>query len=179
MALSVVASVPVDSPHAYDLIRDLRSPAGPMPGGMVPGGLGVLVGGATAQYVDLSAETRWALPVVFALVLGISLVFCWRCSAPHRTDARVLGRVGDNTAAVAAGVQHTARPISAAAAIMVAVFGSFVLSDVPALQQMGFALAVALALAAPLVRLVLVPPLMHLFGTWNWWLPGANRSAVS
>lgn len=94
-------------------------------------------------------------------------------------------RIGDNTAAVAAGVQHTARPISAAAAIMVAVFGSFVLSDVPALQQMGFALAVAIALDATLVRLILVPALMRLFGRWNWWLPGrahprvdrANRTA--
>lgn len=70
VALSVVASVPVDSPQAYDLVRDLRSPDG-----TVPDGLRVLVGGATAQYVDLSAETRWALPVVLALVLGISLVF--------------------------------------------------------------------------------------------------------
>lgn len=72
-------------------------------------------------------------------------------------------------------MQHTARPISAAAAIMVAVFGSFVLSDVPALQQIGFALAVAIALDATLVRLVLVPALMRLFGRWNWWLPGRAR----
>lgn len=106
---------------------------------------------------------------VFALLFGLSTDY----------EVFLIGRMreswdhlGDNTAAVAAGVQHTARPISAAAAIMVAVFGSFVLSDVLALQQMGFALAVAIALDATLVRLVLVPALMRLFGQWNWWLPG-------
>jgi uncharacterized membrane protein YdfJ with MMPL/SSD domain len=57
---------------------------------------------------------------------------------------------------------------------MVAVFGSFVLSNSPAVQQMGFALAIALALDATLVRLVLVPALMRLFGQWNWWLPGVS-----
>ncbi len=238
VVLSVVASVPVDSPQALDLVRDLRSPDGPSPDVTVPEGLSVLVGGATAQYVDLSAETRWALPVVLALVLGISLVFLLavfrsvllpvkavlmnllgtgaalgllvlvfqygvgasligytstgfiQVYLPLTVFALLFGLstdyevflisrmreswdlTGDNTAAVAAGVQHTARPISAAAAIMVAVFGSFMLSDSPAVQQIGFALAVAIALDATLVRLVLVPALMRLFGQWNWWLPG-------
>ncbi|MHB1538396.1 MAG: MMPL family transporter [Solirubrobacteraceae bacterium] len=78
---------------------------------------------------------------------------------------------GDNVMAVAAGVEHTARPISAAAAIMVAVFGSFVTAGVVELKEFGFALAVAIAIDATLVRLVLVPALMRLFGAWNWWLP--------
>lgn len=229
---SVVTSVPTDSPQAYGLVHDLRSRNGP-----VPQGLDLLVGGPTAQYVDLSAETRWALPVVLALVLGMSLVFLvvvfrsvllpikavvmnllatgaalgllvlvfqhgvgasafgytstgftqvylpltvFALLFGLSTDYEVflIGRMretwdhtGDNTTAVATGLQHTARPISAAAAIMVAVFGSFVLSDVPALQQMGFALALAIAIDATLVRLVLVPALMRLFGQWNWWLP--------
>lgn len=51
-------------------------------------------------------------------------------------------------------------------------FGSFVLATHPELQQIGFALAVAIALDATLVRLVLVPSLMRLLGNWNWWMPG-------
>jgi RND superfamily putative drug exporter len=79
----------------------------------------------------------------------------------------------DNAAAVANGIEHTARPIAAAAAIMVAVFGSFVTCNVLELKQFGLSLAVAIALDATLVRLVLVPAFMRLLGDWNWWMPGA------
>jgi putative drug exporter of the RND superfamily len=54
---------------------------------------------------------------------------------------------------------------------MVCVFASFVSSDVLEMKQLGFGLAVAIALDAVLVRLVLVPALMRLFGRWNWWFP--------
>lgn len=82
----------------------------------------------------------------------------------------------DNTAAVAEGLQRTARPITAAAAIMVAVFASFVTADVLELKQIGFALAVAVAIDAVIVRLVLVPAFMQLFGRCNWWLPRLRRT---
>lgn len=105
---------------------------------------------------------------VFALLFGLSMDYevflirrmqeTWR--ATH-----------DNELAVATGLAHTARPISAAAAIMVAVFGSFVTADVLELKEYGFGLAFAIALDATLIRLVLVPALMRLFGRWNWWLP--------
>jgi RND superfamily putative drug exporter len=78
---------------------------------------------------------------------------------------------GENRFAVASGVEHTARPIAAAAAIMVAVFGSFVTVGILELQQFGFALAAAIAIDATLIRLVLVPALMCLLGARNWWLP--------
>jgi RND superfamily putative drug exporter len=78
---------------------------------------------------------------------------------------------GDNRLAVVSGVEHTARPISAAAAIMVAVFGSFMTANVLELKQFGFALAAAIAIDATLIRLVLVPALMGLLGARNWWLP--------
>lgn len=77
----------------------------------------------------------------------------------------------DNRRSVVAGVEHTARPISAAAAIMVAVFGSSVTAHNIELQQFGFALAAAIAIDATLIRLVLVPALMCLLGSRNWWLP--------
>ncbi len=78
---------------------------------------------------------------------------------------------GDNRLAVASGVEHTARPISAAAAIMVAVFGSFVTANILELKQFGFALAAAIAIDATLIRLILVPALMALLGRRNWWFP--------
>jgi RND superfamily putative drug exporter len=80
-------------------------------------------------------------------------------------------KTGDNRLAVVAGVEHTARSISAAAAIMVAVFGSFVTANILELKQFGFALAGAIAIDATLIRLVLVPALMCLLGERNWWLP--------
>ncbi|HEY5262225.1 MAG TPA: MMPL family transporter, partial [Solirubrobacteraceae bacterium] len=77
----------------------------------------------------------------------------------------------DNRRSVASGVEHTARPISAAAAIMVVVFGSNVTAHMLELKEFGFALAAAIAIDATLVRLVLVPAFMSLLGARNWWLP--------
>lgn len=77
----------------------------------------------------------------------------------------------ENRRSVASGVEHTARPISAAAAIMVVVFGSNVSAHMLELKEFGFALATAIAIDATLVRLVLVPAFMSLLGTRNWWLP--------
>ncbi|WP_378739629.1 MMPL family transporter [Nocardia brasiliensis] len=116
--------------------------------------------------------------LVFAVLFGLSMdyeVFLIRRMKEH-WDAN-----HDNAAAVADGLQRTARPITAAAAIMVAVFASFVTADVLELQQIGFALAVAIAIDAVLVRLVLVPAFMRLFGRWNWWLPkrGARVDRVT
>ena len=65
----------------------------------------------------------------------------------------------------------TARLITAAALIMVCVFGSFVLSDIRAIKLIGLGLAVAVAIDATIVRIVLVPATMELLGNANWWLP--------
>jgi putative drug exporter of the RND superfamily len=105
---------------------------------------------------------------VFALVYGLSMdyeVFL------IRRIQEEWKRTGDNRRSVATGVEHTARPIAAAAAIMVAVFGSFVTANLLELKQLGFAVAVGIAIDATLIRLVLVPALMRVFGDWNWWLP--------
>ncbi|MFI6869744.1 MMPL family transporter [Nocardia sp. NPDC050406] len=106
--------------------------------------------------------------LVFAVLFGLSMdyeVFL------VRRMKEAWDRHPDNAAAVAEGLQRTARPITAAAAIMVAVFAAFVTADVLELKQIGFALAVAVAIDAVIVRLVLVPAFMQLFGRWNWWLP--------
>ncbi len=80
-------------------------------------------------------------------------------------------RTGDNAVAVADGLALTALVITAAAAIMVVVFGSFIFGSEVALKVMGLGLAVAVLVDATIVRLVLVPSTMELLGDWNWWLP--------
>ncbi|WP_043737103.1 MMPL family transporter, partial [Nocardia asiatica] len=106
--------------------------------------------------------------VVFAVLFGLSMdyeVFLIRRIREYWETT------GDNQHAVAAGLTHTARPITAAAAIMIAIFASFLTAATLELKQLGLALAVAVAIDAVLVRLILVPALMRLFGTWNWWFP--------
>jgi RND superfamily putative drug exporter len=81
-------------------------------------------------------------------------------------------RIGDSSAAVADGIASTGRVITAAAAIMVCVFGSFVIGDpLRILDVFGLGLAVAILVDATLVRMVLVPSIMQLLGNANWWFP--------
>jgi putative drug exporter of the RND superfamily len=80
-------------------------------------------------------------------------------------------QTGDNSESVAYGLRTTGSLITGAAAIMVAVFGGFAAGSLVGLQQMGFGLAVAVALDATIVRSVLVPATMKLLGDRNWYLP--------
>jgi RND superfamily putative drug exporter len=110
----------------------------------------------------------WAPMMLFAIVFGLSMdyeVFLLS-SVKEEYDA-----TGDNAHAVSAGLALTARLITAAALIMVMVFGTFVLSDQRALKLIGLGLAVAVAIDATVVRCVLVPATMELLGDANWWLP--------
>jgi RND superfamily putative drug exporter len=83
----------------------------------------------------------------------------------------VYERTGDNTTAVAEGLEKTAGLITSAAAIMVVVFGAFALAAVVVVRAVGFGMALAVALDATLVRVLLVPATMRLFGPTNWWAP--------
>jgi uncharacterized membrane protein YdfJ with MMPL/SSD domain len=78
---------------------------------------------------------------------------------------------GDNERAVAEGLVGSARIITSAAAVMVAVFAAFAVAGAPSLKELGVGLAVAILLDATLVRLVIVPAAMRLLGGWNWWMP--------
>jgi len=80
-------------------------------------------------------------------------------------------RTGDNAAAVAEGLERTGRLVTSAAVIMVAVFGAFGLARVILLKSMGLALGLAVAVDATLVRVLIVPATMRLFGDLNWWAP--------
>jgi RND superfamily putative drug exporter len=235
MYLSVVLARPVDSPAASDFVRDLRDEVAP--GALRASGARVMVGGLTAQYVDLSAETIGKLPWVVLIVLVLSFAYLMvvfrsvfvpakavllnllataaalgltvlvfqqghGSGVLHFTSAGTLqaylpvalfallfglsmdyevflvSRVqeewelsGDNTRAVAVAMDHTARQITAGAAIMIAVFGSLLVADVLELKQFGFGLSVAVLIDATVVRLVLVPAAMGLASRANWWLP--------
>jgi putative drug exporter of the RND superfamily len=110
----------------------------------------------------------WAPVFVFAIVFGLSMDYEVFLLSRIREE---YDRTGDNAVAVADGLALTARVITAAAAIMVCVFGSFVFGPELALKIMGLGLAVAVLVDATIVRLVLVPSTMELLGDWNWWLP--------
>ncbi|HLT20379.1 MAG TPA: MMPL family transporter [Thermomicrobiales bacterium] len=110
----------------------------------------------------------WAPLMIFAIVFGLSMDYEVFLLSRIREE---FDRTGDNASAVADGLANTARVITAAAAIMIFVFGSFVLSNDRGLQMLGFGLAAAVLIDATLVRLVLVPATMELLGKANWWLP--------
>ena len=111
------------------------------------------------------------LPVmVFALLFGLSMDY--EVFLVGRMQEEWL-RTHDNDEAVVVGVARTARVITAAAAIMAAVFGCFLVADVLELKEFGFALAIAVVLDATLIRLLMVPAIMKVAGgKANWWLPG-------
>jgi len=107
--------------------------------------------------------------MMFAIVFGLSMDY--EVFLLSRIKER-FDRTQDAGRSVADGLASTARVITAAAAIMVVVFGSFVLEDDRIIQLFGFGLAMAVLLDATIVRLLLVPAAMELLGDKNWWLPG-------
>ena len=111
----------------------------------------------------------WAPMMMFAIVFGLSMDYEVFLMSRMREE---FDRHGDNATAVADGLAATARVITAAAAIMVFVFGSFILQDERQIKLFGLGLAVAVFLDATVVRMILVPATMELLGNKNWWLPG-------
>ena len=110
-----------------------------------------------------------SLPVLlFCLLFGLSMDYEVLMLSRMKES---WGQKRDNTAAVAEGLERTAGLVTSAAAIMVAVFGAFTLAKVVLIQSVGFGMALAVALDATLVRVLLVPSTMRLFGDLNWWLP--------
>ena len=233
--ITVIGKDPIDSTKAMNLVKNLRDHT--IPAYTASAGPKMLVGGESAQFVDLSNETLAKLPVVLAIVLTLSFLYLlivfrallipfkavvmnllataasiglvvWifqdghlqglfgfksvgfiQTYLPIMVFAVLFGlsmdyevflirrmqekwvRTRDNEEAVVSGIAHTARPILAAAAIMTAVFGCFLVADVLELKQFGFGLAIAVLLDATIVRLLLVPSVMKVAGKANWWLP--------
>ena len=106
--------------------------------------------------------------IMFCIVFGLSMDYeVLMLSRIHEEWERT----GDNTLAVANGLQKTGGLITGAAAIMVVVFSAFGLSSVIILKQIGLGLALAILIDATLVRALVVPATMRLMGKWNWWAP--------
>jgi putative drug exporter of the RND superfamily len=235
--LTVVPADAVDSVSTTALVHQLRDTVIPE-ATKQSGSPQVLVGGTTAQIVDLSAEVRATLPIVIGIVLLLSFLYLlvvfrsvllpatavvmnllatgasfglvvWVFQDGHGSGVLGFTSPGyiqvylpvivfavlfglsmdyevflvrrmreewelthDNRLAVADGLAHTARPIAAAAAIMAAVFGAFLVADVLELKQFGLALAAAVVIDASVIRLLIVPAVMRFAARGNWWLPG-------
>ncbi len=107
--------------------------------------------------------------MMFAILFGLSMDY--EVFLLSRIREEYLAK-RDNLASVIDGLAHTARVITSAALIMVAVFLSFLLNDDPTVKMVGVGLATAVAVDATIVRMMLVPSTMVLLGKANWWLPG-------
>ena len=134
----------------------------------VEGNLKWLVGDfTTTGSVDTGSIILVAV-VAFGLSMDYELFLLSRIKEEHD-----VGR--SNIESVATGLQRSARIITAAAGLLAIVFASFVLSSVTSIKMLGFGVAFAIILDATLVRALLVPALMRLFGERNWWAPKAMR----
>jgi putative drug exporter of the RND superfamily len=118
------------------------------------------------QQVD-SIEA-WVPLFLFAVLFGLSMDYQVFLLSRIREK---FGQTHDNELAVTFGVGSTARLITGAALIIIAVFAGFARGDLVMFQQMGFGIAVALLLDATIIRSVVVPATMKLLGRWNWYLP--------
>ena len=125
----------------------------------------------TAQSLDPSVPV-----ILFCIVFGLSMDYEVLLLSRIQEEYR---RSGENTPAVAEGLERSGRLITAAALIMVAVFTGFALADVVIIKSVGLGMAIAVALDATIVRALIVPATMRLLGRWNWWAPGALRTLHS
>ena len=133
-------------------------------------GLGAGAGLGQTPQID-----GWIPIFLFALLFGLSMDYEVFLLSRIREE---WDRRHDNEQAVAYGLEHTGRIITAAAIIMVAAFAGFVAGSFPALQEFGLGLSVAIILDATVVRAILVPATMKLLGRWNWYLPERVRRAL-
>ena len=163
LLMSVFRSLAVALKAAVMNILSIGAAYGVMALAADGGWLGGLVGIDTATPVP-----AWLPMMMFAILFGLSMDY--EVFLLSRIREEYL-RNGDNRTAVADGLASTARVITAAAAIMVTVFGAFVLEDAVFLKLAGLGLATAVLIDATIVRMVLVPATMELLGDRNWWLP--------
>ncbi len=108
--------------------------------------------------------------LMFAVLFGLSMDYEVFLVARMRETWL---RTGDNAAAIVEGLAGTARVITAAAAIMIAVFAAFIPSQMVVLKVIGIGMAAAILIDATVVRLLLVPAVMNVLGDRNWWMPKA------
>jgi RND superfamily putative drug exporter len=126
------------------------------------------VGADLLGFQQADTIEAWVPLFLFSVLFGLSMDY--QVFLLSRIKERYV-QTGDTTDAVSFGVASTARIITGAALIIVAVFSGFARGDLIMFQQMGFGVAVALLIDATIVRSVLLPSAMKLLGGWNWYLP--------
>ena len=119
------------------------------------------------------SSVLFVLPIfIFGLVFGLSMDYeVFLISRIHE----LYGETRDNDYATLEGLVSTSRIITSAALIMIVVTGAFAFTDILPVKQMGIGVALAIFLDATIIRLILVPSLMKMFGEWNWWLPFTKK----
>ena len=130
----------------------------------IDGHLKWLVGDFTVTGTLDTGSVILVAVVVFGLSMDYELFLLSRIREEHLSGK-------SNVESVAVGLQRSARIITAAALLLAAVFATFVTSGVTSIKMLGFGVALAVLLDATLVRALLVPALMRLFGERNWWAP--------
>ena len=126
------------------------------------------VGAKVFGLYRVSQIEGWVPVFLFAMLFGLSMDYevFFVTRMRESWDA-----CGDNTRAVTDGLTHTGRVVSAAALIMVGALSGLVAGHVAGLQELGVGLGLGVLLDATIVRGLLLPSLMSLLGSWNWWLP--------
>jgi len=117
----------------------------------------------------------WIPVFLFAMLFGLSMDYEVFLLSRMREEWDM---THDNELAVSRGLEHTGRIITAAAIVMIAAFAGFTAGSFVGLQEFGIGLSAAILLDATIVRALLVPSLMKLLGTWNWYLPDGLRKVL-
>jgi putative drug exporter of the RND superfamily len=122
--------------------------------------------------------TTWVPLAMFPVLFGLSMDYEVFLISRVREEYE---RTGDTRTAVTHGLARTAKIITAAAAIMIAVFTTSLLGPDVSIKQIGLGMAVAVFIDATIVRMILVPAVMELCGNTNWWMPGrrAPKTALA
>ncbi|GAA0416259.1 membrane protein [Acrocarpospora corrugata] len=128
------------------------------------GWLGSALGFPTAMPI-----TTWVPMMMFPLLFGLSMDYEVFLISRIREEYE---RTGDTRRAVTHGLARTAKVITAAAAIMIAIFTTALLGPDVSVKQIGLGMAVAVLVDATIIRMILVPAVMELCGKANWWMPG-------
>jgi RND superfamily putative drug exporter len=127
------------------------------------GNLSSVLGFQPLGYVETTQPV-----ILFCVLFGLSMDYEVFLLSRMK---EVWDRTGDNTEAVARGLERSGRIVTSAALIVVVVALSFAFADIVLIKALGIGMAIAIALDATVVRALLVPATMRLLGKWNWWMP--------
>ena len=135
------------------------------------GNLSALLGFQPVGFVETTQPV-----ILFCVLFGLSMDYEVFLLSRMK---EVWDQTGDNTEAVARGLERSGRIVTSAALIVVLVAGSFAFADIVLIKALGVGMAIAVALDATVVRALLVPATMRLLGRWNWWMPATLERFVA